>query len=31
LEHNKRFSKRHTIEPTLLHGMLVCGECGYAY
>jgi len=31
LEQNKRFSKRRTIEPTLLHGMLVCGECGYAY
>ena len=28
---NKRFSSRRTIEPTLLHGMLVCGECGYAY
>ncbi len=31
LEENKRFSKRRTIDPTLLHGMLVCGECGYAY
>jgi site-specific DNA recombinase len=31
LEQNKRFSTRRTIEPTLLHGMLVCGECGYAY
>lgn len=31
LENNKRFSPRHTIEPTLLQGMLVCGECGYAY
>ena len=31
LEDNKRFSKRRTIDPTLLHGMLVCGECGYAY
>jgi site-specific DNA recombinase len=31
LEQNKRFSSRRTIEPTLLHGMLVCGECGYAY
>jgi site-specific DNA recombinase len=31
LEQNKRFSVRRTIEPTLLHGMLVCGECGYAY
>ena len=31
LEDNKRFSPRHTIEPTLLQRMLVCGECGYAY
>jgi len=31
LEQNKRFSPRRTIEPSLLHGMLVCGECGYAY
>ena len=31
LEQNKRFSTRRTIEPTLLTGMLVCGECGYAY
>jgi site-specific DNA recombinase len=31
LEQNKRFSPRRTIEPTLLQGMLVCGECGYAY
>lgn len=31
LEQNKRFSARRTIQPTLLHGMLVCGECGYAY
>ena len=31
LEQNKRFSARRTIEPTLLQGMLVCGECGYAY
>jgi site-specific DNA recombinase len=31
LEQNKRFSSRRTIEPTLLHGMLVCGECGYSY
>lgn len=30
-EQNKRLSTRRTIEPTLLHGMLVCGECGYAY
>jgi len=31
LEQNKRFSARRTIEPTLLHGIMVCGECGYAY
>jgi site-specific DNA recombinase len=31
LEQNKRFSSRRTIEPTLLQGILVCGECGYAY
>ena len=31
LEDNKRFSPRHTIEPSLLQSMLVCGECGYAY
>lgn len=31
LEENKRFSRRRTIEPTLLQGMLVCGECSYAY
>jgi site-specific DNA recombinase len=30
LEQNKRFSARRTIEPTLLQGMLVCGQCGYA-
>jgi site-specific DNA recombinase len=31
LEQNKRLSARRTIEPTLLQGMLVCGECGYAF
>jgi len=31
LEKNKRLSPRRTIEPTLLQGMLVCGECGYAF
>jgi len=31
LERNKVFSPRRTIEPTLLQGMLVCSECGYAY
>ena len=31
LEENKRFSQRRTIEPTLLQGMMVCNNCGYAY
>jgi len=31
LEQNKRFSPRRTIEPTLLQGMLVCNQCGYAF
>lgn len=31
LEQNKRHSPRHTIEPTLLQGMLVCSRCGYAF
>ena len=31
LEHNKRHAPRRTIEPTLLQGMLVCKQCGYAY
>ena len=30
LEANKKFSRRRTIEPTLLQGMLVCNTCGYA-
>ena len=30
LEQNKRHSRRRTIEPTLLQGMLVCERCGYA-
>lgn len=30
LEKNKHHSPRHTIEPTLLQGMLVCERCGYA-
>jgi site-specific DNA recombinase len=30
LKNNKRESVRNTIETTLLQGMLVCGECGYA-
>ena len=31
LEANKRHARRRTKEPTLLHGMLVCRRCGYAY
>jgi site-specific DNA recombinase len=31
LDRNKRFASRRTIAPSLLQGMLVCGECGYAY
>lgn len=30
LEKNKQHSRRRTIEPTLLQGMLVCERCGYA-
>ena len=30
LERNKRLSKRRTKEPTLLQGLLVCEQCGYA-
>jgi site-specific DNA recombinase len=30
LEENKRFSKRNTKQLTLLQGVLVCRECGYA-
>ena len=30
LEHNKRHSPRRTTDPTLLQGMLVCQQCGYA-
>jgi site-specific DNA recombinase len=29
LETNKQFSRRRTIEPSLLQSMLVCGRCGY--
>src|SRR5438034_692788 len=29
-EKNKRHSPRRTVEPTLLQGMLVCQQCGYA-
>lgn len=31
MQKNKQFSARHTKEPTLLQGMLVCNECGYAF
>ena len=31
LQSNKRHSPRRTNEPTLLQGMLVCNNCGYAY
>ena len=27
---NRHFSARHTKTPTLLQGLLVCGQCGYA-
>jgi site-specific DNA recombinase len=27
---NKRFARRNTKQPTLLQGLLVCRECGYA-
>src|SRR5258708_21589694 len=30
LEKNKHHSPRRTIEPTLLQGILVCEQCGYA-
>jgi site-specific DNA recombinase len=30
LVENKRFSARRTKAPTLLQGLLVCGQCGYA-
>jgi site-specific DNA recombinase len=30
LEHNTRFARRRTKRPTLLQGLLVCAECGYA-
>jgi len=30
LTKNKHHSLRRTIEPTLLQGMLVCQQCGYA-
>ena len=30
LAQNKRFATRHAKTPTLLQGLLVCGQCGYA-
>jgi site-specific DNA recombinase len=30
LERNRRFSPRRTSEPSLLQGLLVCRQCGYA-
>ncbi len=30
LSENRRFASRNTKEPTLLQGLLVCGQCGYA-
>jgi site-specific DNA recombinase len=30
LEKNKHFAPRRTVGPTLLQGMLVCQQCGYA-
>jgi site-specific DNA recombinase len=30
LADNKRFARRNTKQPTLLQGLLVCRECGYA-
>jgi len=31
LQQNKLHASRRTIEPTLLQGMLVCQQCGYAF
>lgn len=31
LKHNKKYSLRRTIEPSLSQGMLVCESCGYSY
>ena len=30
MQKNKQYSPRHTLEPSLLQGMLVCQQCGYA-
>jgi len=29
-EHNRRFAARHTKQPSLLQGLLICQVCGYA-
>jgi site-specific DNA recombinase len=29
LAENRRFASRNTKEPTLLQGLLICGQCGY--
>ena len=31
LQRNKRLSPRNTRRPSLLQGIIVCGQCGYAY
>lgn len=31
LEENKRYARKRTIVPSLLQGILVCNQCGYAY
>ena len=31
LEENKRYAKKRTKVPSLLQGILVCNQCGYAY
>jgi site-specific DNA recombinase len=31
LEDNKRFATRRTKEPSLLQGLVICQQCGYAY
>ncbi len=31
LEENKRYARKRTLVPSLLQGILVCNQCGYAY
>jgi len=31
LKNNKRFADRNSKKPTLLRGLVICGECSYAY